>query len=162
MKRVYFIKPIGMDGPIKIGASKSPGDRCGSLETWCPFPLEVVAELAGTTEIERRFHAMFRLDHRGHEWFNVTDRLLDVIASINAGNFDVSTLPEPRVLRRERCDAIIPRNPEAASIIARLGGVTRVARMIGARIATVQRWKHTGIPTARMAPIRAALAREAA
>ncbi len=90
---VYFIKPIGMDGPIKIGCSQYPGKRLSSLETWCPFPLEIVAQIEGDVYIERRFHRKFLDTHLRSEWFEATDDLLDTIRQINAGQFQVSSLP---------------------------------------------------------------------
>ncbi|MGN6290422.1 MAG: GIY-YIG nuclease family protein [Sphingopyxis terrae] len=90
---VYFIKPIGMDGPIKIGQSKSPATRARDLSRWSPFPLEVVAEIDGGRELEERFHAAF-IDHHEHlEWFSAHTDILGAIASINAGTFDVGVLP---------------------------------------------------------------------
>ena len=50
MTYVYFIKPIGMDGPIKIGCSVSPDRRRETLEWWCPFPLEILAEIEELNE----------------------------------------------------------------------------------------------------------------
>jgi hypothetical protein len=95
MRHVYFIRPIGMQGPIKIGCSASPDSRRKSLETWSPFPLEIVAEIDGDEGIERRFHAMFVTQHLHHEWFHWSARLDSAIQEISAGTFDVSTLPEP-------------------------------------------------------------------
>lgn len=100
MKRVYFIKPIGFDGPIKIGNSCDPSARREQLSLWSPFPLEIVAELDGDLMMERRFHAKFRDDHRGHEWFTATDELLATVAAIAAGTFDVATLPQPMSLAK--------------------------------------------------------------
>lgn len=95
MKRVYFIKPIGMDGPIKIGCSRVPAKRKSALETWSPFPLEIVAEIEGDFTLERRFHALFRDCHERQEWFSCSPELLQCITEINAGTFDTATLPEP-------------------------------------------------------------------
>lgn len=100
MKRVYFIKPIGFDGPIKIGTSCDPTGRGKSLELWCPFPLEVLASLPGGLELERRFHARFFEQHRNHEWFEATDDLVATIDAINAGTFSIDTLPQGRSLQR--------------------------------------------------------------
>lgn len=91
---VYFIKPIDMDGPIKIGCSQSPGKRRDALQHWCPFPLEIVAEIAGDSIIEARFHRKFLRDHLRSEWFTATKELLHTIRQINAGTYDVNTLPE--------------------------------------------------------------------
>lgn len=102
MKRVYFIKPIGMAGPIKIGCSQSPNGRRETLETWSPFTLEVVAEIDGGFALEQRFHAMFAHSHERREWFRYTPELGEVIRAIQAGTFDVSALPEPRRLPNPR------------------------------------------------------------
>lgn len=104
MKRVYFIKPIGMEGPIKIGCSYSPDRRRETLEFWAPFPLEILAEWEGGPVVERQFHAMFAASHRHHEWFDPTPELLAVIAQISAGTFDGSTLPDPQQLPRKAKD----------------------------------------------------------
>jgi hypothetical protein len=95
---VYFIKPIGMDGPIKIGCSISPDNRKRTLETWSPFPLEIVATIEGDFRIERQFHGRHLASHKSHEWFETTDLLLADIAAINAGLFDLACLPKPHKL----------------------------------------------------------------
>lgn len=100
MSHVYFIKPVGMEGPIKIGRSISPTGRLGSLATWSPFPLELVASIEDTwdSDLERRFHAFFLAQHVGREWFRASADLLETIAAINAGTFDIATLPKGRHL----------------------------------------------------------------
>ncbi|API59544.1 hypothetical protein BSL82_09645 [Tardibacter chloracetimidivorans] len=95
MRRVYFIRPIGMKGPIKIGCSVSPDGRRASLESWSPFPLEIIAEIDGDEGIERRFHAAFVHLHKGREWFNWSHEIDRTVAAINAGGFDVASLPAP-------------------------------------------------------------------
>lgn len=92
---VYFIKPIGMDGPIKIGQSKSPEGRVRDLSRWSPFPLEIVAEIEGGRDVEERFHAAFIDHHERLEWFSPHPEILNAIAAINAGTFDVDSLPYP-------------------------------------------------------------------
>lgn len=101
---VYFIKPIGMDGPVKIGCSWSPDRRLKTLETWSPFPLEVVAMLDGGLYMERRFHALFVDDHIHHEWFRYTDALGAVIDAIKSGTFSHSVLPDAAQLPRRKKD----------------------------------------------------------
>ena len=98
MNHVYFIKPVDMLGPIKIGRSVSPDGRRATLETWCPFPLEIVAEMAGPKELERRFHAYFLDLHIRHEWFRVSNELQAVMREIADGTFDLGALPPPRKL----------------------------------------------------------------
>ena len=93
MSAVYFIKPIDMDSPVKIGRSANPGRRAKSLETWTPFPLEVVAKIPGDNILEGRFHRAFLDSHQHGEWFRMSERLRDTIVAINAGRFDTRTLP---------------------------------------------------------------------
>lgn len=97
-RRVYFIRPIGMEGPIKIGCSHSPDGRRSTLETWSPFPLEIVAEIEGGEKLERRFHCRFFDQHQSREWFRWSPELAETIDAINAGTFSIASLPEPRRL----------------------------------------------------------------
>jgi hypothetical protein len=60
MKRyVYFIKPVGMDGPIKIGCSNIPEHRLVSLSMWSPFPLEIIGKTPGNLKDEGFLHRCF-------------------------------------------------------------------------------------------------------
>ena len=95
MKQVYFIKPIGMAGPVKIGGSCHPDKRVGSLADWSPFPLEVIATIEGDYVTERRFHALFEAFHYHREWFHGHADIFAAVAQINAGAFDAATLPAP-------------------------------------------------------------------
>ena len=103
MRRVYFIRPIGIErGPIKIGCSSHPPSRKIALATWSPYPLEIVAEISGDLITERRFHAAFRDQHQHGEWFTWSQPLQAVIDAIRNGTFDVSSLPEPASLHLGR------------------------------------------------------------
>lgn len=95
---VYFIKPVGMDGPVKIGVSQSPDGRRETLATWSPFALEIIAVIRGDAAMERRFHSYFRDTYQRREWFGWSSLMAETVAAINAGTFDVSVLPEPRRL----------------------------------------------------------------
>ena len=82
---VYFIRPIGMDGPIKIGCSGSPEARLLTLSTWSPFPLEIVAKVEGGLFLERNIHECFSDLHSHREWFRAEPRLLEAIEALRAG-----------------------------------------------------------------------------
>lgn len=82
---VYFIRPIGMKGPVKIGCSYSPEDRMGTLMTWSPFPLEVAASLPGDGRLERRVHGKFAHLHSHREWFREGDDLTAFVAAVASG-----------------------------------------------------------------------------
>jgi hypothetical protein len=104
MNWIYFIKPVGLSGPIKIGISVRPEHRRQTLERSSPIRLEIVALIAGDAVLEKRFHAKFFNDHDRCEWFNVTAELISAIAEINDGSFDARDLPEPRMLPRKAKD----------------------------------------------------------
>lgn len=82
---VYFVKPIGMDGPVKIGFSYAPTQRLETLMSWSPFRLEIVATVPGDLALERNIHECFLdlLSHR--EWFNAHPRLTAVMEKLRAG-----------------------------------------------------------------------------
>lgn len=95
---VYFLRPVGADGPVKIGCSIEPERRLETYIQWSPVPLKIAATIAGGLALERRFHAAFLADQTHHEWFQASPRLTAVIDSINAGTFDPETLPAGVVL----------------------------------------------------------------
>lgn len=76
---VYFIRPVGMVGPIKIGCSELPEGRLASLAAWSPYPLEIVVTIAGGIKLERNIHECFADLHSHHEWFRPGQRLLEAI-----------------------------------------------------------------------------------
>ena len=82
---VYFIKPVGMDGPIKIGVSTNPASRLDMLATWSPVPLELVAVIPGDAELERNIHECFADYHSHREWFAAGPRLASALAAIVSG-----------------------------------------------------------------------------
>lgn len=95
---VYFLRPIGQRGPVKIGCSDYPMRRLQAFAQWSPAPLEIAALIPGDERLERRFHAKFAHLHSHLEWFR-EDPLLDAtIDAIRAGTFDLAELPAPKRL----------------------------------------------------------------
>jgi hypothetical protein len=106
--RVYFVKPVGQDGPIKIGHSVCVEKRLRELGKWSPVPLELIATISPTVQhtqwgpffdgldLERRFHQRYA-DHRLHfEWFTVHPQLASDLEAIKAGTFNHDALPPVR------------------------------------------------------------------
>jgi hypothetical protein len=91
---VYFIRRRDGEGPIKIGFSTQSWARLGVLDCASPYPLQMLATLAGPKEMEFRFHHQFFGDHLRGEWFNPSAGLLAAIEAIRNGSFDPETLPE--------------------------------------------------------------------
>lgn len=91
--KVYFLRPVGRDGPVKIGTSCEPRARLAAYQHWSPEPLELVAEIDGGHLVEQRFHAFFARDWLHHEWFAASPAMSATINAIRAGAFDLSALP---------------------------------------------------------------------
>lgn len=142
-KTVYFIRPVGMESPVKVGCSQSPEGRRGSLATWSPFSLEIIAEIDGDHWLERRFHAYFRDTYQRREWFGWSDRMAAVVAAINAGTFDKSILPEPTRIGRLH----IKRKPwseeskRSASYNSRLRSIRKKSRLIPMKVDGDKVWR---------------------
>jgi hypothetical protein len=88
---VYFIRPIGQPGPIKIGCSADPARRLVGYGLWSPVPLEIAAliEVQETgprrrdaLRLERQIHARHVGARLHHEWFRPTPALLAEIAAV--------------------------------------------------------------------------------
>lgn len=105
---VYFIRPVGMSGPVKIGCSNWPQDRLDTLSAWSPYPLEIVAEIAdGDMQMERRIHCLFAEQHSHREWFRESPALTSMIDRLRAGESigDIIDVHQPvgrwRVIKRK-------------------------------------------------------------
>lgn len=82
---VYFIRPVGMLGPIKIGCADVPSDRLRPLMRWSPFPLEVAAKAPGDLKLEFRVHCCFAHVHSHCEWFLPAADLVEAVHKIASG-----------------------------------------------------------------------------
>lgn len=92
---VYFLRPVGCEGPVKIGTSVWPWGRLKTMAAWSPVPLELVAMTPGGALLEQRFHVHFRHLHSHGEWFHGAPELTGAVAAIAAGAFDFASLPPP-------------------------------------------------------------------
>lgn len=82
---IYFLRPIGERGPIKIGCAAVSELRRGVYETWSPVRLELLAETSGGFRHEKQLHKRFQRDRRHGEWFEWSKDLEDMINQIKAG-----------------------------------------------------------------------------
>lgn len=82
MKQVYFMRPIGMAGPVKVGCSVMPKDRLKALDIWSPFPLEIIASAPGSHCNERAVHWHLRDDRLHGEWFRWSERLSALVSHV--------------------------------------------------------------------------------
>jgi hypothetical protein len=84
-KYVYFMKPVGAAGPVKIGCSGVPLQRLENLSTWAPEPLEIVVTIPGDFDTERSIHETFADLHSHREWFRADQRLTDLMQKLLDG-----------------------------------------------------------------------------
>jgi hypothetical protein len=82
---VYFIRPKGMLGPVKIGYSWCPKQRLYELAAWSPFPLEIVFSIEAKPELERKLHRRFYESHLHREWFSPTADVVRAVQALEAG-----------------------------------------------------------------------------
>lgn len=85
IQHIYFMRPVGMAGPIKIGCSTCVHERLESLAVWSPFPLEVIYTEPGGYKLEQKIHQAFADYHSHREWFHPGERLLTSIGKLLSG-----------------------------------------------------------------------------
>jgi hypothetical protein len=131
--RVYFMKPIGMDGPIKIGCSAAPPARLIALSVWSPYPLELIGSVPGTSRQENYLHRCFADVHSHREWFHSTPKLRAVIKRIvESGRIDgAADVLEPKGPVRKT--ARIVRLPEHVRFLELKGDVRTAERLLRAK-----------------------------
>lgn len=78
-KRVYFLRPVGQLGPVKIGCSVFPEGRLDNFTLWSPMKLELVTHVPGSHADEKALHGMFAAHHLHGEWFGASKELLALI-----------------------------------------------------------------------------------
>lgn len=79
MKQVYFLRPVGQSGPIKIGCSATPAKRLRTIEIWSPLLLELVASAPGEHRHEWALHQQFAKQRLHGEWFSISPELSALI-----------------------------------------------------------------------------------
>lgn len=94
---VYFLRPVGAEGPVKIGQSRYPTVRLHTFSSWSPVELEIAAHTPGGRGLEARLHATFATSRTHGEWFSASPELSDLIDQIQRGTFDADSLPANRV-----------------------------------------------------------------
>jgi len=86
---IYFVG-YG-DGPVKIGFTTNLPFRLQSLQTACPYEMDLLAQRLGTPGDEWKYHERFRSAHIRGEWFKRTAALLKEVTRINTTLTRLST-----------------------------------------------------------------------
>src|SRR6188508_28169 len=90
---IYFVKPEGMDGPIKIGCSNKPARRLASFGPHNPYPLEIIAVAPGDMSTERAIHEHYAEELWHHEWFHASPRLIAATTALKRGASLAQAMP---------------------------------------------------------------------
>lgn len=136
---VYFMKPVGLAGPIKIGCSDTPAIRLSALASWSPWPLEILATVDGSFKLENSLHRIFSASQTHGEWFHPVAALVAGIEAILAGKpieeaFDFSK--DDGSLRRKQS----PRSPETKRRMSYALKVAATERRLRKRLGDHGRW----------------------
>lgn len=82
---IYFMKPVNLNGPIKIGHTVMPDHRLCVLGYWSPFELEFIGLHEGTIGDEWNLHTKFASYRLHNEWFLPSDEMNDCLAKLSGG-----------------------------------------------------------------------------
>lgn len=104
---VYFLRPVGLLGPIKVGCSEEPKRRLEDMLTWSPLKLEIIATTPGTLKDESFLHRCFAASHSHREWFNPSPEIQIALLTISNGG----GMPELRTVLSERGSIRAKRRP---------------------------------------------------
>lgn len=159
---VYFIRPQGMDGPVKIGFSKRPSDRLHSLSGASPLKLELAAVGAGCPSTEKMLHNRFA-DQRSHgEWFDCSDDIAELISVVVETGvipaMNASTNAErmtTKAVQAVSCDDIA--SPYGDALVDKYSNaclknslsLVELARAAGVAASTFSRWRAGKKPQGR-------------
>lgn len=116
---VYFLRPIGAEGPVKIEQSRCPLIRLKAISSWSPVELEIAAHTPGARGLEARLHALFAKERLHGEWFSSSVALSALITDIQRGEFDADSLPSERVRGDSNWTDVSTPAPEFLAIVSR-------------------------------------------
>lgn len=85
VREVYFLRPVGQVGPIKIGCSVNAKERLFAMNLSSPIPLELLAVVPGSARIERAIHVIFEKQRSHGEWFFPSPKLIKLIDDLIGG-----------------------------------------------------------------------------
>lgn len=136
---IYFAQ-AGRGGPIKIGfTAGEPSQRIAKLQTGCPWPIEIVAAVPGTTAEEARLHQIFTGLRTEGEWFKPDASLLRAIHELAQGAYQWPC--------RQAEGRVLPEDPTIDDVIWAAGGPAKIAAASGGAISVdaVHKWRRNGI-----------------
>lgn len=101
---VYFIEDCSIDR-IKIGLSKTPNKRLGTIKTASSTQLRMIGTIPGGKHLETKLHSDFALHRLRREWFHATQELRSFIemelglrhSDVRPGDLELDSFGKSRV-----------------------------------------------------------------
>lgn len=134
---VYFIQ-AGERGPIKIGFSKDTDKRLAGLQAGHHECLRVLRTVEGGAGVEKWLHRRFAHGWLRGEWFIFDDAMLEIVPPEALAPEALAPPPPWRKTRGTILD----------EVIAKAGGVSKLAETLGIAAPTVSQWRR--IPAERV------------
>lgn len=161
-KIVYFIKPVGAVGPIKIGCTSNTVVRLRTIMEFSPAELEIAASVPGSFALERNLHECFAFAHVRSEWFSPVESLLEGISRLKAGlpieqAFDLSKRTgsiranNPLFKNRAKSRGVRIDDSPFGRAVAFAGSECALAAMVGVSVHAIWRARKINKPSAKMA-----------
>lgn len=113
---VYFIASLDLTR-VKIGKARDLRVRVRDLQAGSPYPLLLVAEIEGYTNVERWFHSQHVACRAHGEWFAVDERLAKTILSIQSAGRSASYELCPAQLELDRASIPTSKQKEPRKIV---------------------------------------------
>ena len=76
---VYFMKA---GDRVKIGFSVNPRKRAEALQTGVAETIEILCTIPGGARVEKHFHARFKDERIGREWFSYSGTLREFLTGV--------------------------------------------------------------------------------
>lgn len=96
---LYFIRPVGAEGPVKVGYSAAPRSRLLNMMQWSPVELELILAVPAGPKDEFRAHRYFAETWIRHEWFAWSPRIAQVIDALRTGTAPDQAIPHTATAR---------------------------------------------------------------
>jgi hypothetical protein len=85
VKSVYFARPVGALGPIKIGMTRGPVERLRQLSVIEKRQIDFIHIMEGDGKLEHALFRCFADIHERGEWFKPHWRLIGFIEQLKSG-----------------------------------------------------------------------------
>lgn len=102
---IYFVRPVGAPGPIKIGSSTTPKNRLNFLLNWSPVDLELVCAAPGIRGVERAIKLRFGDHYIRNEWYEPCAGIVAILEEVQqTGRLPSDLAAEAHQIAKQKAD----------------------------------------------------------